>query len=53
MVPNAIGSTIAGAKSVQQTEANLAALDLPPLDQELVGRMVSDYGDRTPEFNGS
>ena len=53
MLPDAIGSTIVGAKTVEQTKANLAALDLPPLDQALVGRLVSDYGDRTTEFNGS
>ena len=53
MAPDAIGSTIVGAKSAQQTKANLAALDLPPLDQELVERLVTDYRERTAEFNGA
>ncbi len=53
MIPNAIGSTIVGAKSVEQTEANRATTELPPLDQELAERLVSDYSDRTAEFNGS
>jgi len=53
MAPAAIGSAIVGAKSVEQTRANLAAVQLPPLDPELVERLIGDYGDRTAEFNGS
>ena len=51
MIPEAIVSTIVGAKSVKQTRANLAAVELPPLDEELVGRLVREYGERTEEFN--
>jgi len=52
MIPDAIGSTIVGAKSAEQMQANLNAVDLPPLDQGLVDRLVSEYGQRTEEFNG-
>ena len=52
MLPDAIPTTIVGAKSVQQTQANLAALDLPPLGQELADRLAAEYGARTDEFNG-
>ena len=52
MLPDAIGSTIVGAKSVAQMQANLKTVDLPPLDQKLAHRLVSEYRDRTEEFNG-
>lgn len=51
MLPDAIASTIVGAKSVEQTRANLRSLEMPPLDQKLVGRLVGEYGYRTEEFN--
>jgi aryl-alcohol dehydrogenase-like predicted oxidoreductase len=52
MLPDAIASTIVGAKSADQVQANLRALDLPPLDQTLVDRLITEYGDLTEEFNG-
>ena len=53
MRPNAIGSTIVGAKSVEQTRANLKALELPPLDQDTVSLLLREYGGRTEEFNSA
>lgn len=51
--PDAITSTIVGAKTVEQTQANLAALDLPALDDALVEQLVREYGGRTESFNAA
>ena len=53
MAPDAICSTIVGAKSAKQVRANLQALNLPPLSPEVIDQLIRDYGDRTEEFNGS
>ena len=51
MMPDAIASTIVGAKSVKQVRENLRVLELPPLDQELVDRLIKEYSGRDSEFN--
>jgi aryl-alcohol dehydrogenase-like predicted oxidoreductase len=53
MAPDAICSTLVGAKSPKQVRPNLRALELPPLAHELLKGLARDYGHRTEEFNGS
>ena len=53
MRPQAITSTIVGARTPAQTESNLHALQASPLPESLVSRLVDEFGGRTDEFNGT
>jgi aryl-alcohol dehydrogenase-like predicted oxidoreductase len=53
MLPAAIATTIVGARTVDQTRANLAALGLPRLSPALVLHLIGELGHRTEEFNAA
>ena len=52
MTPDAIASTIVGAESAEHVRQNLRVLEMPPLDEDLMARLVREYGDRGAALAG-